>query len=1803
MTQYRFILTILLLLITKTTLRGEVSSDSDILQSSQTPLTALYGLPETNICGVNVINGDYNIAVTDFYLPGSNPLFFQRSYCSGSNMTLPLYEGWSHNQYSIIKEFRTTRHKNAVSQGALTGEIPYKLHDRELKSGNERVHRCKINQDILRKGVTNCGGGEISGRTNLKNSMINLRAEVCDVLTQFNGDGSEHKHESLSFQSPYHYLTQSYFPNGCTTDYFSRKTASSKMNQYDWHGNPTQSLSIDMPSTEEVEKLTKKDKPVYFNLSTDDGRKVTYQFTPFRTKLKEGYKRAGFLTHVTSTHSPAEEYHYKDENGKVHRKLKERRGDSHKTSIQYYAIGDTMHIGGNPKTIDSKKHIAFERVKQINVAVDDMEHPERKCWFAYKENKKEKTAFTDVRNYNNNLTRYNYSTDDYRLRTIERYKGNCPFELYRVDRMRWGSEDSKDESNLITRAILDGQGSIQFAENYHYDDRGNVIRKTTHFDRITTLDKHSIDWSGKQASGGEIRTLRSEFNALNLPVLETDDRVTTKTSYLERHHHKRGKSESTSLVSARLRSDAHRIFSREFFDYDQAIGCTLHIVDDGCGTSAMDMSNVKKRVIIRHRNKTGLFAGLPLESSTFGWDNAACCEKLLKKVEFEYDSHGFNTDERHYDSDGVFRYLIQRERDIQGNITFETNALGEPTTRIYDKYGCLIREQSPCREFYLECCYDLLQRPIKKSNIYSDGLVLTSRTSYNLDNLPIKEEGVYGECTIISYNEQQLPETVVKPSLRLEEGLWESPKTKFTYDIFGHLASETNPSGTTTYYQHSPEGKPLLIQHPDGTTERFCYSIYGELIEKIAINGSKSSFTHDSQGRVIREDTLDANGALLKSHTFNYDGSLLASEKDGDLVTRYEYDHAGRVIRKQMGSGLTEYVYDALGRQDETRVFFGDSPEEYISYKKEYDLLNHVLAELEADSSGKIHSQIHYTYDERGNETSVTRYTHAGTAVTRKCYDPRGHLCSETDPLGNTTRYIHHYHHQFEGHTLPCVEKIDPTGVKTLSISDHHGNLVCELIYSPFGHLISQEERFYDINGNLSRTEHVLPEEKIKTKYEYDDSNRLVRQTNGAGTSEELTTRFTYNSCGELCETVYSDGTSKFHSYDGAGRLSMEWSSDQSIVYRYTYDQQDNPIQIDNERSGNSTKRVYTPEGYLLSETFENGLSVGYSYDKMGRVITFTYPDGSSLHKTYNPNSLIKIERHKDGNAQYEIHIENFDLSGTPNTIQFSNNSALTLEYDLLNRPIEVCYPQYTESNITYDSRGQLTAKTVDGAQERFEHDDLMQLTLEQTTAYTHAYKNDAINRQIAVDGIAQIHNAVHQLIHGAHGESVFDKKGRRISDASNIYAYDMFDRLQSAQGKDKLCHYTYDAFNRKMSRACDGTICYYIYDGSEEIGSYDNIGKPLDTKILADGEGSLPISVELGNQNFTPLITSQGHIVGLVDQTTGICVSKSPVTMFGCDVSEDPRSPWRFCGKRHESALGIIDFGNRHYHPKTAQWLTQDPIGDADGPNLYAYVHNNPTRCVDKFGLFMDDFNFSESWGNFKQSFGSLANTAADYTYRSPRFAGGAQAVGGLFETSLGASSALASGGVGAIPGCMVMAHGIDHFYTGCRQMYSGEFETPATVQALTAAGMSPETAHLVDAGISIGGSAVSGMVKPALNKFRVPRHTTKAEYKTANRLTDFIWTEIKLGNGDIQKGWSYVGNTIERIKNKIPHLHKNDGIIFKNRENLLPCKPEGYYKEFVHPTPGVKGAGPQRIVTGAQGEVYYTPDHYKNFSKLNHE
>ncbi len=122
----------------------------------------------------------------------------------------------------------------------------------------------------------------------------------------------------------------------------------------------------------------------------------------------------------------------------------------------------------------------------------------------------------------------------------------------------------------------------------------------------------------------------------------------------------------------------------------------------------------------------------------------------------------------------------------------------------------------------------------------------------------------------------------------------------------------------------------------------------------------------------------------------------------------------------------------------------------------------------------------------------------------------------------------------------------------------------------------------------------------------------------------------------------------------------------------------------------------------------------------------------------------------------------------------------------------------------------------------------------------------------------------------------------------------------------------------------------------------------------------------------------------------------------------------------------------------------------------------------------------------------------------------------------------------------------------------------------------------------------------KPSLSKPNVePRASDeKSADEKSYRVSN---VSIKNLDGDVvYTGAVDLTPTIERIKNGKLLKFRDDGIVFQNREGRLPGHDDGYYHEFVHPTPKLSGPGPQRVITGKGGEFWYTPDHYRSFKRL---
>jgi ribonuclease T1 len=104
----------------------------------------------------------------------------------------------------------------------------------------------------------------------------------------------------------------------------------------------------------------------------------------------------------------------------------------------------------------------------------------------------------------------------------------------------------------------------------------------------------------------------------------------------------------------------------------------------------------------------------------------------------------------------------------------------------------------------------------------------------------------------------------------------------------------------------------------------------------------------------------------------------------------------------------------------------------------------------------------------------------------------------------------------------------------------------------------------------------------------------------------------------------------------------------------------------------------------------------------------------------------------------------------------------------------------------------------------------------------------------------------------------------------------------------------------------------------------------------------------------------------------------------------------------------------------------------------------------------------------------------------------------------------------------------------------------------------------------------------------------TTPASGQATDAQTGLRWVELSRLPAEARQ-------TVELIESGGPFPYSKDGVVFGNREGILPQRAHGYYREYTVPTPGSDDRGARRIVTGDRHrELFYTDDHYSSFERI---
>ena len=1572
-------------------------------------LTVFEGEPSTNICGaINVITGDFFVSEEDICVEGVEPVRLRRCYLS-AQAEAP-FRGWSHPIVSTMSFYQHsfgyaaagTVHLHEANGSALsqTSHIfdksvikskeekkkKKKRHGKGLPYAPETQGEFRLHPAMLQNGVTNCGRGDLSGRSNLKNTQIRI-SENEKWATYYKGNGTTRlykKCQSILARIDF-MLQEESLPSGNWILY-----------SYDERGAITEIRTVN-PSKTRCYAWARfiyggKEDPGAFTVHTSDGKQYCYR------SLLSTQGRVSLLDKIIHADLPEEQIYY-------HPATNDR---PELVSCRGFTNGRAMHVGyyqRNQNVVNGegiyleRKDPRLHRVSSLSAPVGCDERPIPIHILLYHPGDPGKTiGWTDDYDAYGNLTRYHYLPNMCLSSTEFYQKGGQGQVLDHIENCFWGDGDTPLQGNLLGKTYCGPDQRPLFAKWYHYDENGNVVAEELMGNltgeraiQMATLDGKTPDRHSAEVA---CKWFQYSKDGRNLPTRKHEENGTiTLISYLP----------STDFPTEKFTVDQDKIVLRQFFEYNSDHILVKEIIDNGSSNKKGDLTGVTHRKIkVIYPRMEELFFGLPAAVEERYLEDGE--EKLLSKVLFTYSPQGKVTRKEIFDADGIYRYSLDYLYDKRGKLIQETNPIGQTATFSYDPHGNLISQTDFSGCLTTSMVYDFSNRLLQKRE--TDG-VTTHTTHYRYDykdNL-IAEIDAFGNETSHTYDALGRRLSTKFPQIEESSGAVVHPVLRTTYDSTGNPISKTDCRGETTYFSYNSRGKPIEICYPDGSKERFIYFLDGQLKSQIDQEGTITSYTYDYQGRVLSKTIQSAEREVLAQEVFTYNAFHLLSKRDAEgNLTIYSYDKAGRLCSEEFGLEKKILTYDSLGRLHTTTCCSKTTPS--ISFI-EYDLLNRPIKERVEDQFGKILSQVAYTYDAFGNKASITQFIGDGSSTEFFDYDPFGRAIKQIDPLGNCTqiRYEENHLNSLGQRVLKKIH-IDPRGVQTIEIHNAVGKVVIAQKVDPFGLELNREEFFYDIGGNLCRQESFICSDAAPTRtsvirWEYGCMDRLISITEADGTRDEKTTRYTYTLKGLKHHIFKPDGIVLTCSYDPLGRLTSQTSSDGRYRYAFEYNRIGYLIAAHNLNTGSSTLRTYDGQGHLLEERLENGLQLQSSYDDRGRRTLLTLPDRTSIQYAYDPLYLTEVTRCDASlNPLYTHRYLAFDPSGhLLAEEQIDGLGSIEYTVDPLGRWDSLYSPYFEQEIQEVDPNGKILRMQwkmphcQDAA--HYTYDFLSQLTQE-NTRYPHQFAYDSHNNRLQADDEVHTINALNQLLSRGDTEYEYDPNGNLLRKTTpteeTFYRYDPLDRLIEVEFPARqLIRFSYDSFHRRISKTSyhwhnnfweKQEHCLFFYDEEKEIGAAIDPDHLVQLRVLGStprAEIGAAIAIEIKRQVYLPIHDIQGNVRCLVSLRTRAIAESYEYSAFKEEAVLDHtgkrhslsriQNPWRFSSKRLDEDTGLIYYGRRFYDPQAGRWITPDPKGFTDGLNLYAFVHNDPLTQFDLYGLEALERSMTErSW--FLRSF-----------------------------------------------------------------------------------------------------------------------------------------------------------------------------------------------------------------------------------------
>lgn len=873
------------------------------------------------------------------------------------------------------------------------------------------------------------------------------------------------------------------------------------------------------------------------------------------------------------------------------------------------------------------------------------------------------------------------------------------------------------------------------------------------------------------------------------------------------------------------------------------------------------------------------------------------------RTEFTYDDHGLTKTEQRAN-----RFEQQTVRDAAGRVQSTTDRHGRKTTYARDANGRVTHftgRDGGVREFTRDAL----------------GRIITFKQ---------RDGGIHH----FTYNERGLEISSTDPRGQV---------THFGYDAQDRRVSVTDTLGRVTRRELNERGLATKIIHPDGTKEVFVYDDYGRKIATTDHQGRTTKLAYDELGRVTRQE--DSVGRVT---TFDYTelpqgcGSCTLAPNatrivgpDGAVTTRL-YDTEGRLLAHTVASGTAEaattlYAYD----NDNNVVSITDPLGHVVRFT--YDDEGHRLTAT--DTLGRVTK---WDYNEHGNVTSIitpdggvthTEYdandrliktTDAAGNVTRRDYDALGNLVSLTDSRGSVYRWIYDGKRK-NAMIYPDGSReswtYDPVGRpityttragQTKSTSYNIGSRPLTEKWSPSG-AAPNIIYTYTALGQIATIDNGL----AKLSYTYNSFGLVTAEATTRNGQATLAVGYDYDAAGRRTALSHPDGAIVTSSYTARGQLAA-LSLGGDLLATYSYDLVGRPVGLA-RNNGVATAWTYNDAGGLLSIAHATGsgiaTSASYELDAVGRRIAKSEADGWTERYAYDATGQLTTAGYFESPAARQTVREvsyTYDANG--------NRERMT-ELDRPQRGAARTSVTRYAANVL----NQYTSITANGATDVLTYDANGNLIRQGGVDYSFNAKNQLIEVMTSTERMTQIH----------------DPKGRVIE---RRY-FTMDTQGQWVEDEDRSVRHTYDnAWNVIEDRGLNDDLRARYIHGSrmdEILVCERSDGARLYS--LADGLGSTIALTDAGGsvkQNFRYDAYGMPRILN------------TDVSLYAGQLAIQSTFRFLFTGREFLASVELNDHRNRYYLPSIGRWLTIDPIGFADGLNIYAYARNSPTEFIDSTGL-----------------------------------------------------------------------------------------------------------------------------------------------------------------------------------------------------------------------------------------------------------